>query len=139
MQTHKLLMATTALCCSLTLTGCTTPGANTIPRGGAMTMTDIYRSETSGGETPQKVSSDDLSQIRSTLVSDKGQTNYVGYTATAINETNNLFHKLPNPEIAVYVFPHMVSLNGEYFPKPGLSTGFFLYKQNHYAMPNEEY
>ncbi len=139
MQIPKHSMAMTVLCCSLALSACTTPGANTIPKGGSMTMTDIYRHETSGGENRQSVSPDDLTKLRASLVQDKGQTDYVGYTATSINETDNLFHKLPNPEIAVYVFPHMVSLNGEYFPKPGLSTGFFLYKQNHYAMPNEEY
>jgi conjugative transfer region lipoprotein (TIGR03751 family) len=50
-----------------------------------------------------------------------------------------VFKMLPNPTIAVYVFPHMTQFNNTDVPVPGYTTAFFLYEKNHYAMPGEVY
>ena len=55
------------------------------------------------------------------------------YTRASHNELEILFPKLPNPDIVLYVFPHM---RGD-APIPGYSTTFKLYGKDHYALPGE--
>lgn len=57
-----------------------------------------------------------------------------GYTRTAGTELNLLFPKLPNPELVMYVFPHLTAKGR---PVPGYSTSFSLYEVDQYAMPGE--
>jgi conjugative transfer region lipoprotein (TIGR03751 family) len=45
------------------------------------------------------------------------------------------FHLLPNPELRMYVFPHLAE--NEEVPIPGYFTHFHAYKKDHYALPNE--
>jgi conjugative transfer region lipoprotein (TIGR03751 family) len=49
------------------------------------------------------------------------------------------FKALPNPEIPLYVFPHVVQIGDEQLIKPGYTTRFFLYKQNQFALASELY
>jgi len=57
-----------------------------------------------------------------------------GYTREAGTELNNLFPKLPNPELVMYVFPHLTAKGR---PVPGYATAFTLYEADQYAMPGE--
>jgi conjugative transfer region lipoprotein (TIGR03751 family) len=57
-----------------------------------------------------------------------------GYTRNASNEIKQLFPRLPNPEIVLYVFPH---INSKGRPIPGYSTSFLLYEKDEYALPGE--
>lgn len=52
-----------------------------------------------------------------------------------INSTGTAFHKLPNPELQMYVFPHLAGKDE--VPIPGYYTAFNAYTQDHYALPNE--
>ena len=45
------------------------------------------------------------------------------------------FPKLSNPETIVYVYPHF---GPEGVPVPGYYTKFYLYQNEHYALPEEE-
>ena len=45
------------------------------------------------------------------------------------------FHKLPNPELHLYVFPHLAGK--DQIPVPGYFTVFNAYEHDHYALPNE--
>lgn len=123
------------------LAGCTTPGQNMIPQGGDMTMSQIYQQETglslTGGDGQSY--SHSLNGIRNGVIGPLPEPSYVAYTATAKNEVDSLFRPLPNPEIPIYIYPHLVHTGGESYPKPGLTTDFFLYRTNHFAMPNEAY
>ena len=65
--------------------------------------------------------------------------NYAGYTRDATNEINHLFKPLENPQIPIYVFPHVALISDEQLLKPGYTTAFFLYKQNQFALPSELY
>ncbi|QBS12919.1 TIGR03751 family conjugal transfer lipoprotein [Legionella geestiana] len=65
--------------------------------------------------------------------------NYAGYTRDASNEIQNLFKPLDNPQIPIYVFPHVALIGDEQLIKPGYTTGFFLYKQNQFALASERY
>ncbi len=58
-----------------------------------------------------------------------------GYTRDTYNEINNLFPKLPNPTLVMYVYPHLTSTHE--LPVPGYSTAFSMYEKEHYAMPGE--
>ncbi len=45
------------------------------------------------------------------------------------------FHKLPNPELKMYVYPHLAGK--EQLPIPGYFTVFNAYTEDHYALTNE--
>ena len=57
------------------------------------------------------------------------------YTRTAENEIDSQFRRLPNPDLVVYVFPHLAGSHPT--PVPGYSTVFALHDQVQYAMPGE--
>lgn len=56
------------------------------------------------------------------------------YTRTAQNEIYRQFHRLPNPDLVMYVFPHLVARTRHRCPA---TTVFPLYQQIHYALPGE--
>ena len=45
------------------------------------------------------------------------------------------FHKLPNPELTMYVYPHFAAT--DQVPIPGYPTKFSAYEQDHYILRNE--
>jgi len=57
------------------------------------------------------------------------------YTRTAKNEIEAFFIRLPNPDLIMYVFPHLAT--EEAIPIPGYSTIFPLYERVIYALPGE--
>lgn len=57
------------------------------------------------------------------------------YTRTAQNEIYSQFKRLPNPDLVLYVFPHLTGTDPA--PVPGYSTVFPLYQRVQYAMPGE--
>ena len=58
-----------------------------------------------------------------------------GYTRDAADEINSQFPRLPNPDLVIYVFPH---LSGTGYPVPGYSTVIPMYETVEYAMPGEK-
>lgn len=61
--------------------------------------------------------------------------NMDNYTAIAAQEIEQLFPMLPNPQILVYVYPHMATSTRA--PVPGYTTAISLYERDEYALPNE--
>lgn len=57
------------------------------------------------------------------------------YTRDAANEIHSQFSRLPNPDLVMFIYPHLAG--GEAVPVPGYSTVFPLYTKPHYAMPGE--
>ena len=57
------------------------------------------------------------------------------YTRTARNEVYRQFHRLPNPDLVMYVYPHLAG--SDPVPVPGYTTVFPLYQRVQYAMPGE--
>jgi hypothetical protein len=57
------------------------------------------------------------------------------FTRTALNEIDNRFTRLPNPDLVMYVFPHQAGKGG--YPVPGYVTVFPMYEGIEYAMPGE--
>ena len=137
-STLSLISVFVIVCSSLT--GCATAGKNAIPQTGDMTMADIYKQET--GLTPNALNNNhveayqDLSDIRTEIKNQKIKPNLV---SANLASGKKLFKPLPNPEIAMYVYPHLVRQNEDFEPVPGYSTAFFLYQKNQFAMPSEVY
>jgi conjugative transfer region lipoprotein (TIGR03751 family) len=139
-KTSLLLISLTSV---VLLSGCATPGKNTLPHG-EMTMTQIYRAQTglakSGNRQAyrKKRSANRRARQEGRLSSVVASAND-HHTDLAQNQLNGEFKVLPNPNIAVYIFPHLSHYGGTNVPVPGYTTTFFLYEKNHYAMPGEAY
>lgn len=134
---------TNALVLALTvgaLTGCATNKEDLLTHGGR-TMQDIWQQEGGDGGTGQ-VSRRQLLDARQTprrplLEADiaAASVEQARYTRTAANEIYRQFHRLPNPDLVMYVFPHLAGTDP--VPVPGYTTVFPLYQRIQYAMPGE--
>lgn len=56
-------------------------------------------------------------------------------TLSGGNATQALFWRLPNPDLEMYIFPHLVGSEG--VPVPGYTTVFPFYNRVQYALPGE--
>jgi len=121
-----------ALAALALLTGCSTTKENVIPQDGP-DMRQIYSEHMRRSGTRA-----DLLRQRSEL--DRpvkpGRQDLHAYTREAANEINQVFPLLPNPQMVLYVFPH---LSGEGAPVPGYATAFPMYPVDQYALPGEVY
>lgn len=59
----------------------------------------------------------------------------VSYARTAANELELLFPRLPNPDVYIYMLPHLAT--DERVPVPGYTTAVPLYERVEYALPGE--
>lgn len=119
----------------LTLGGCTTNKEELLPHDGT-TMLDIWNVETGGGDTRQLL--DARQALRRPLTEADIQATpgvQARYTRTAQTEVYSQFHRLPNPDLVLYVFPHLAGTDP--VPVPGYSTIFPLYQRVQYALPGE--
>lgn len=57
------------------------------------------------------------------------------HTSLQSNNVLHDFHKLPNPELKMYIYPHLAGK--EQLPIPGYYTVFNGYTQDRYALANE--
>ncbi|MDG2961709.1 TIGR03751 family conjugal transfer lipoprotein [Exercitatus varius] len=116
-----------------TLTGCSTSQQDLLPTTGE-SMRDIWQRGSGQDSQLQLYRSQDNRLI--------DPVNYVSpneqksYTRTAENEANNLFPRLPNPDLIMYVYPHLSS-SAEQMPIPGYSTIIPFYGRTQYAQPGE--
>ena len=91
-----------------TLTACSSFSGNVVPNKG-LTMEQVYDS----GDSHE---SRELSAVPANAVSRE-------------------FKKLPNPELSMYVYPHVAGK--EQLPIPGYETVLSAYTEEHYVLPNE--
>jgi conjugative transfer region lipoprotein (TIGR03751 family) len=61
---------------------------------------------------------------------------YIPYTRELRTELNNLFPRLPNPDLVIYVYPHLATRTRA--PIPGYSTVIPLYDRVEYRLPGED-
>lgn len=129
-----------AILASFGLAGCATNKEELLTHGDA-TMLDIWERETGGssnGGQGTRQLLDARQALRRPLTNPDVQaapTENAAYTRTAQNEIYRQFHRLPNPDLVMYVFPHMAGTDP--VPVPGYSTVFPLYQRVQYAMPGE--
>ena len=133
MKSHQSLRWSSTSLFLLMLAGCTTDKDALLPHGD-QTMLDIWNGLGTGASQQQ------LLDARSALKRPVAQPEALArdqmvYTRTAENEINNLFQRLPNPDLVLYVYPHLSG--SEQAPVPGYSTVFPFYRTVQYAQPGE--
>lgn len=132
-------MVLLAVVASIALGGCATHSEKLLPRG-ERTMLDIWQRETGGGPGGQagRQLLDARQSLRRPLTEADARATpalNAAYTRSAANEIHRQFHRLPNPDLVMYVFPHLAGTDP--VPVPGYSTVFPLYQRVQYAMPGE--
>lgn len=130
------------------LSGCATNTEDLLSHGSS-TMRDIWDrsagSGTQGGPTNRQLL-DARMVLRRPAISNQAQeagrqphsataVHFAAYTRTAQTEIQRQFLRLPNPDLVMYVFPHLAGT--EPVPVPGYSTVFSFYQRVQYAMPGE--
>jgi conjugative transfer region lipoprotein (TIGR03751 family) len=100
----------------INLSACSSVSGNVIPEKGPA-MEQVYDSMDTSIQKPK-------------LLSQQGS----GVSLPQI-ASNSDFHKLANPELKMYVYPHLAGKDE--VPVPGYYTAFNAYTQDHYALLNE--
>ena len=132
--------AAAALLAVTVLGGCATSKDELLVHGDH-TMLDVWNEEAVGGASGTQAARqllDARADLRRPLteVDAQAATNdNAAYTRSAANEIYRQFHRLPNPDLVMYVFPHLAGTDP--VPVPGYTTVFPLYQRVQYAMPGE--
>lgn len=122
----------TSLLC-LALAGCSTNKEELLPHGN-VTMQGIWNGSGTAGTRQQLL--DARQQLRRPLSEAYLATPIQQpYTRTAANEIRSQFPRLPNPDLVMYVYPHLSG--SEQAPVPGYTTVFPFYRRVQYALPGE--
>ncbi|VVO77128.1 hypothetical protein PS874_01472 [Pseudomonas fluorescens] len=123
------------LAMALLLGGCATSKEALLPHDNR-SMLDIWNVETGGGSARQLLDArQSLSRPLSAADVQTAPAVQARYTRTAANEIYRQFHRLPNPDLLMYVFPHLAG--SDPVPVPGYTTLFPLYQRVQYALPGE--
>lgn len=105
------------------LTACSNMSGNVVPQNGP-TMEQVYDGMTGGQKTKTHAAAYPKRNI-----------SYLPRGTKESSSVDREFRKLPNPELKMYVFPHVAGK--EEVPIPGYYTAFSAYEQDHYALQNE--
>jgi conjugative transfer region lipoprotein (TIGR03751 family) len=119
------------------LAGCTTSSQELLTHDGN-SMFEVWNQQTSGSvrgnQLPQQLLEARMVLRRPLQGSEPPESN-IPYTRNAQNEIYRQFRRLPNPDLVMYVFPHLAG--SDPVPVPGYSTVFPLYQRVQYAMPGD--
>lgn len=124
------------------LSACSTSKDELLPHDDT-TMLDVWNKGTggsisiSGNQSSQQLMEARL-QLRRSLTEEElalQVSSQTGYTRQTHTEIVSQFKRLPNPDLVMYVFPHLAG--SDPVPVPGYSTVFPLYQHVQYAMPGE--
>ncbi|HAH2692898.1 conjugal transfer protein [Escherichia coli] len=118
---------------ALLLVGCSTSKDEILPPGDG-TMLDLWQNKASSARTTTEA----RSVLRRGLTDAEMATRQTledSYTRDAQNEIQQLFPRLPNPDMVIYIYPHMAG--NEPAPVPGYSSVFSFYSRVQYALPGE--
>lgn len=134
-----------ALLAVMVLGGCATSKDKLLPHGDS-TMLDVWNQETggsssaggaAGGQAARQLldARQGLRRLLTEADVRAAPAANAAYTRTASNEIYRQFRRLPNPDLVMYVYPHLAGTDP--VPVPGYSTVFPLYQRVQYAMPGE--
>lgn len=119
------------LLAALWLAGCSTSKEQLLP--GDSTMLDLWQQKSGSPQMTAEaraVLRRDLNDVERNAQPAVAES----YSRDANSEIQQQFPRLPNPDLVMYVFPHMTVGN---VPVPGYSTVFPFYSQVQYALPGE--
>lgn len=120
------------LLAALWLAGCSTSKEKLLPPGDS-TMLDLWQQKSGSPQMAAEaraVLRRDLNDVERNAQPAVAES----YSRDANSEIQQQFPRLPNPDLVMYVFPHMTVGN---VPVPGYSTVFPFYSQVQYALPGE--
>lgn len=126
------------LALSLLASGCAVDKEKMLPHGD-QTMMDVWNAGTTGsaGSSQGRQLVDARAELRRPVDTSQARplADNAGYSRTAQNEIYSQFKRLSNPDLVMYVFPHLAGSDPA--PIPGYTTVFPLYQRVQYAMPGE--
>ena len=114
----------------LSLSGCSTSQKTLLPVDESSTMLSLWSQKTGGDNTVT-----DAGYSLHRPLTEVSEAEQQSYTRTAANAIHTQFRRLPNPDMVMYVYPHLSGPAG--VPVPGYSTVFSLYTAVQYALPGE--
>ncbi len=120
------------------LSGCATSKGDMWDVEGAPAMQELWRqggASSAGNDLTQRGLLDTRSELRRGIGDGALTDQRIDYTRSAANEIYSQFSRLPNPDLVMYVFPHLAGADP--VPILGYSTVFSLYSRPQYAMPGE--
>ncbi|OOF79672.1 conjugal transfer protein [Rodentibacter ratti] len=120
---------------ALLMAGCSTSQEKLLPAGDR-SMAEIWKNSGGSSQSGINEARDTLDSSRPLEGRDVVGDENIRYTRTAENEVTNLFPRLPNPDMTLYVFPHLTN-SAEQLPVPGYTTVFPFYGRIQYAQPGE--
>ncbi|HAF2162371.1 TPA: TIGR03751 family conjugal transfer lipoprotein [Salmonella enterica] len=129
--TGRYCLATVMLS-GVLLAGCSSSKEAILPAGDN-TMLDLWQHRS--GSAQQGAQARDA--LRRPLTEPERQgdrTQAESYSRTQESELSQQFPRLPNPDMVMYVFPHLADGSA---PVPGYSTVFPFYTHTQYALPGE--
>lgn len=134
--TNHALKIGTYLVITLLGAGCSTSKDELLPHGDN-NMMDVWNQGSSGSSSASSRQLLDARQdLRRPLQTNHSEVDEnARFTRTAQNEIYSQFKRLPNPDLVMYVFPHLAGSDPA--PIPGYTTVFPLYQRVQYAMPGE--
>jgi conjugative transfer region lipoprotein (TIGR03751 family) len=127
--TRARLHCLAILAASISLSGCSMKTKEDLLPQTGPTMKEVYdaHSERAHGQSDPHAALGNRSADE--------RTNLEGYTRDAAREIDARFPRLPNPDLVMYVFPHLSDGN---YPVPGYTTLIPLYEKVEYALPGEK-
>ncbi|WP_288464378.1 TIGR03751 family conjugal transfer lipoprotein [uncultured Pseudomonas sp.] len=132
------LQIAAVLALSLLASGCAVDKEKMLPHGD-QTMMDVWNAGITGsaGSSQGRQLVDARAELRRPVDTSQAWSlaDNAGYSRTAQNEIYSQFKRLPNPDLVMYVFPHLAGSDPA--PIPGYTTVFPLYQRVQYAMPGE--
>jgi len=134
--TNHALKIGTYLVIALLGSGCSTKKDELLSHGDS-NMMDVWNQGSSGSSSASSRQLLDARQdLRRPLQTNQAELDEnAKFTRTAQNEIYSQFKRLPNPDLVMYVFPHLAGSDPA--PIPGYTTVFPLYQRVQYAMPGE--
>lgn len=135
---YARLQMAAVLAVVLLTAGCSVNKEKMLPHGD-QTMMDVWNAGTAGsaGSSQGRQLVDARAELRRPVDTAEARplADNAGYSRTAQNEIYSQFKRLPNPDLVMYVFPHLAGSDPA--PIPGYTTVFPLYQRVQYAMPGE--
>ncbi|EPF0046344.1 TIGR03751 family conjugal transfer lipoprotein [Enterobacter hormaechei] len=120
---------------ALLLSGCSTSKDEMLPPGDS-TMLDMWQNKASSARTTTEARSVLRRGLNDADLATR-QSLEESYTRDAHNEIQQLFPRLPNPDMVIYIYPHMAGNEPVPVPVPGYSSVFSFYSRVQYALPGE--
>jgi conjugative transfer region lipoprotein (TIGR03751 family) len=128
----RVSLIAVALAMTVGLTACATSKEDVIPQDGP-DMQVIYDTHQRNAGAHRHLTAQRAELDRPIA---RGAGDLHDFTQQAANEIDPIFPLLPNPQLVLFVFPHL-SIEGA--PVPGYATAFPMYQIDQYAMPGEVY